>query len=260
MFTSLSTVRVIKYLVVLVTVWYIIGLIVRHYTYTRLTRQLSQSPSKDLYILPNFFPAQIFTRLVDLVEAHQNQPRGTGFRTNSIIRNGSSVSHHQASRLATGNLLSQIFSQMDSAQTIQQIYHKTGLRLQFVPVTDPNRVSMIFYTQPKDGIDWHYDGNNYYGHRWAAIYTIVNSGSGSAKFSSAKFMYRDKTQTHGIDSQPNSLILFRGDRIQHKVDTIREGERRIVVSMLFCDICERTLNPLSHLYQSGVNFIFYGTL
>ena len=73
-------------------------------------------------------------------------------------------------------------------------------------------------------------------------------------------MYRDKTQTHGIDSQPNSLILFRGDRIQHKVDTIREGERRIVVSMLFCDICERTLNPLSHLYQSGVNFIFYGTL
>ena len=94
---------------------------------------------------------------------------------------------------------------------------------------------------------------------WAGIYTIINSGKGGSTTSSAKFMYRDRLQEYSIDTQENSLVLFRGDKLQHRVAAIQPGEKRIVISMLFCNVCERTLNPLSHLYQGIVNQIFYGT-
>lgn len=152
---------------------------------------------------------------------------------------------------------SKIFNSLD---VLQKIYKRTGMLLQFVPLTDPNRMSILFYEKPKDGINWHYDGNNYYGQRWAGIFTIENNGFLPNTFSSAKFNYDDGSGSgiRTIDTKENSLILFRGDVVKHKVDNLQNGEKRTVVSLLFCDVCERTQNPIALLYQMGVNLVFYG--
>lgn len=182
-------------------------------------------------------------------------------RTNTIIRKGSSISYQQLSK-STGNskeLLLQL-NKLDSLNTLQSIETRTGLRLQFTPRTDPNRLSVIYYDKPKDTIGWHYDGNNYYGNRWVGIYTIINQNSSKTSPSSAKFEYVIDGKTHSFHSPENSLVLFRGDKIKHRVTPIAEGDKRIVVSMVLCDICERSLNPLKHLYQTVVNIVFYGNI
>jgi hypothetical protein len=251
--------RIILYIISFIVFWHFVSIVIRHYSYLRISNQLVLEPPQNLFILDNLLPIEVFNRLQADLDKNLDQITQGGHRTSSFIRNGSSMSHQQIHKLPPQHILSKFVYLLDSSQTLNRIRSKTGLQIQFVPLTDPNRLSIIFYIKPKDGIDWHYDGNNYYGHRWAGIYTIINSGNGGSTTSSAKFMYRDRSQEYSIDTQENSLVLFRGDKIQHRVDSIQPGEKRIVISMLFCNVCERTLNPLSHLYQGVVNQIFYGT-
>jgi hypothetical protein len=37
-----------------------------------------------------------------------------------------------------------------------------------------------------------------------------------------------------IPTPPNTLVVFEGARVDHKVTPIAEGERRLVVSMTYC--------------------------
>jgi hypothetical protein len=37
-----------------------------------------------------------------------------------------------------------------------------------------------------------------------------------------------------INTEPNSLVLFEGARVRHKVTPLRHGERRVVLSMTCC--------------------------
>jgi hypothetical protein len=227
----------------------------KHHHYKKIVSRVSDRdvPNK-VFIIPNFLRPTDFVRIRDIVDSvHTTQGL---HRSKNILRNGSSISHHNMGDTYYRDIL-RIYR---GAPILEKIHNETGIDLQFAPKTDPNRLSLLFYVQPKDGIGWHYDGNNYYGNRWAGIYTIINQGKTPYEMSSAKFNYILDGQEHSINTQPNSLVLFQGDKIRHKVDPIKKGEKRIVLSSVFCDVGERTLNPISLVYQSAVNLIFYGTL
>ena len=116
---------------------------------------------------------------------------------------------------------------------------------------------MLIYDKEKDGIDWHYDNTEYHGNRWSAILIITNKGY-NTEYSSSEFMYEEDNNVVSLRGMENNLLLFQGDIVKHKISKLLKGEKRIVISMVFCDVCTPKLSILSFIKQKFSNFIFYG--
>ena len=153
--------------------------------------------------------------------------------------------------------LSKIADIIDSPKFLQKVQSKMGIaNLRFVPKVDTNRLSLLYYKDEGDGIDWHVDGTIYMGDRWAGILTIVED----IKESEAKLELKPngKPATFPVEKMENTLVLFQGDQMQHRSRTMLKDEQRIVVSLLFSPNPTRTNNPVLRFYQTWVNYIFYG--
>ena len=134
---------------------------------------------------------------------------------------------------------------------------RTGiLDLQFVPEADTNRLSLLDYSNEGDGIDWHIDGTIYLGDRWAGILTIIEDIKGLD--SKLELNPHGQKKTFPVSKMINTLVLFQGDQVPHRVRPILKNEERIVVSLLFSPSSKRSNNPILRLYQAWVNYIFYG--
>ena len=174
-------------------------------------------------------------------------------RNDSSVRQGSSMGGHELRK----SPLSKIADIIDSSEFLEKVQSKTGIaNLQFVPEVDTNRLSLLYYKDEGDGIDWHVDGTIYLGDRWAGILTIVED----IKESEAKLELKPngKPATFPGEKMENTLVLFQGDQVQHRARPMLMDEERIVVSLLFSTNPTRTRNPILRLYQAWVNYIFYG--
>jgi len=174
-------------------------------------------------------------------------------RNDSSVRQGSSMGGHELRK----SPLSKIADIIDSSEFLEKVQSKTGIaNLQFVPEADTNRLSLLYYKDEGDGIDWHVDGTIYLGDRWAGILTIVED----IKESEAKLELKPngKPATFPVEKMENTLVLFQGDQVQHRARPMVKDEQRIVVSLLFSTNPTRTRNPILRLYQAWVNYIFYG--
>ena len=174
-------------------------------------------------------------------------------RNDSSVRQGSSMGGHELRK----SPLSKIADIIDNPKFLQKVQSKTGIaNLQFVPEVDTNRLSLLYYKDEGDGIDWHVDGTIYMGDRWAGILTIVED----IKESEAKLELKPngKPATFPVEKMENTLVLFQGDQVQHRARPMLMDEQRIVVSLLFSTNPTRTRNPILRLYQAWVNYIFYG--
>ena len=174
-------------------------------------------------------------------------------RNDSSVRQGSSMGGHELRK----SPLSKIADIIDSSEFLEKVQSKTGIaNLQFVPEADTNRLSLLYYKDEGDGIDWHVDGTIYLGDRWAGILTVVED----IKESEAKLELKPngKPATFPVEKMENTLVLFQGDQVQHRARPMLMDEERIVISLLFSTNPTRTRNPILRLYQAWVNYIFYG--
>ena len=101
----------------------------------------------------------------------------------------------------------------------------TGLEsLQYVPVEDTNRLSLLLYEgkDEGDGIDWHVDGSIYLGQRWAGILVLIED----TREDFAKLELQPNLVTTSLpkSNMVNSLVLFQCDHVRPMLD----GEERIV--------------------------------
>ena len=174
-------------------------------------------------------------------------------RNDSSVRQGSSMGGHELRK----SPLSKIADIIDSSEFLEKVQSKTGIaNLQFVPEADTNRLSLLYYKDEGDGIDWHVDGTIYLGDRWAGILTIVEDiNEPEAKL---ELKPNGKPATFPVEKMENTLVLFQGDQVQHRARPMVKDEQRIVVSLLFSTNPTRTRNPILRLYQAWVNYIFYG--
>jgi len=53
------------------------------------------------------------------------------------------------------------------------------------------------------------------------------------------------------------LLIFKGSEIPHKSTEIGIGEKRILLSMTFCDICQEKKNISYEIYEDVKNNILY---
>ena len=208
-----------------------------------------QSDKQQYFVLHDILPEKDFQHIRELVLKNQT----LFLRNDSSVRQGRSMGGHELRK----SPLSKIADIIDNPKFMQKVQSKTGIaNLQFVPEVDTNRLSLLYYKDEGDGIDWHVDGTIYLGDRWAGILTIVED----IKESEAKLELKPngKPATFPVEKMENTLVLFQGDQVQHRARPMLMDEQRIVVSLLFSTNPTRTRNPILRLYQAWVNYIFYG--
>jgi hypothetical protein len=133
-----------------------------------------------------------------------------------------------------------------------------GKPVQRISLSDPNACSLLTYTNKGDHINWHLDYSNYYGDRFVVLLTIVNENKEGDDLSANVFKYTYNGKIHSLKMKENSLVIFKGSEILHKSTPIDENERRILLSMVFCDICQEKKNVFNILYEKSKNYILYG--
>lgn len=118
-----------------------------------------------------------------------------------------------------------------------------GTKVVPTPLHDQSSCSVLCYERPGDHIGWHYDHNFYKGRHFTALIPIVNRGRDAGQVSSAELSAWIGDQSVAMPTPPNSLIVFEGARVLHKVTPIEEGELRIILSMTFAE------DPACYWYQ-----------
>ena len=131
--------------------------------------------------------------------------------------------------------------------------------VQRISLGDPNACSLLIYSKKGDHINWHYDYSNYYGDRYVVLLTIVNENAAKdGGLSQNIFQYNYEGKVYDLKMKENSLVIFKGSEILHKSSEIDDNERRILLSMVYCDICQEKKNVFNIIYESTKNYIVYG--
>ena len=102
------------------------------------------------------------------------------------------------------------------------------------PIHDQSSCSLLFYDRPRDHIGWHYDYNFYNGRHFTVLLPLVNRHLQEDRLSSAQLVICQDDREATIPTPPNTLIVFEGARVFHKVTRLAENELRIMLSMTFC--------------------------
>src|SRR5262245_59460373 len=130
-----------------------------------------------------------------------------------------------------------------SAPAIVSFYHSAfqdfisrlvGARVQPTPINDQSSLSVLFYDKPGDHIGWHYDHNFYRGRHFTVLVMITNAGQAADGLSAAELRARIAGQEIAVRAPPNTVVVFEGARVRHKVTPIHAGEQRLVLSMTYC--------------------------
>lgn len=133
---------------------------------------------------------------------------------------------------------------IESSPSIVALYHAPALKAIIsglcgagvvpTPFKDQSSLSILFYDKPGDHIGWHYDHNFYRGRHFTVLLPVINEGHGPDRLSHARLIARIGEEDRAIATPPNTLIVFEGAKVRHKVVPIAENERRLVISMTYC--------------------------
>lgn len=110
----------------------------------------------------------------------------------------------------------------------------TGERLSPTPLNDQSSCSILFYERPGDHIGWHFDHNFYRGRHFTVLLAVVNRGHAEGGLSAARLIARQNGADVPVLTPPNTLVMFEGGKVEHRVTPIADDERRIMLSMTYC--------------------------
>jgi hypothetical protein len=131
-----------------------------------------------------------------------------------------------------------------------------GVEVGPTPLHDQSSLSILVYDRPGDHIGWHFDHDFYRGRHFTVLLPLVNRGAAAGGLSHARLWARIDTVETPIETAPNTLVLFEGAKVLHKVAPIETGERRVVVSMTYCD--DPRSSPLQTVARRFKDTAFYG--
>jgi hypothetical protein len=178
-----------------------------------------------LAVLPAFLPAHVFMAL-------KTEAEGLVAPERSFV-----PTHKKGGTIAYETLIA-------TAPVIVSFYHSTqlmkfasrvaGVPLVPTPIYDQSSLSVLVYEQPGDHIGWHYDHNFYRGRHFTVLFALDNRGTAEGGLSHATLKARTGGRELSVSSAPNTMIVFEGAAVRHKVTPILDGERRLMLSMTYC--------------------------
>lgn len=132
-----------------------------------------------------------------------------------------------------------------SPDLIAYLSRLVGVPVQPTPIWDQSSLSLLVYDKPGDHIGWHYDHNFYRGRHFTVLLAIDNEGTAPGGLSHAVLKGRVGGQEIEIGTTPNTIVVFEGALLHHKVTPLLQGERRLVLSMTYCT------DPRSRWWQAA---------
>ena len=131
-----------------------------------------------------------------------------------------------------------------AAPAIVALYHAADLKgfisrvvgvgVEATPIHDQSSLSVLVYDKPGDHIGWHYDHNFYRGRHFTVLIALANEGRAAGGLSHAELQARVGGREIAVSTAPNTVVVFEGARVHHKVTPILQGERRVILSMTYC--------------------------
>lgn len=88
------------------------------------------------------------------------------------------------------------------------------------------------------------------------LLSLVNEGRGGLAVSSAKLLVKHEGQEEDIPTPRNTMVVFEGAHVYHRVCPLAESERRIILSMTFCT--DTTSTPLKDLERRIKDTAYFG--
>jgi len=131
-----------------------------------------------------------------------------------------------------------------------------GVAVVPTPLHDQSSCSLLVYERPKDHIGWHYDHNFYHGRHFTVLLSMVNEDRVHGGLSATRLQANIDGQVEEIPTPANTLVIFEGARVLHRVTPLEEQQTRILLSMTFCT------NPNAPWYKENARRIkdmaYYG--
>jgi hypothetical protein len=109
-----------------------------------------------------------------------------------------------------------------------------GVEVQPTPVHDQSSCSLLVYERAGDRIGWHFDHDFYRGRHFTVLLALVNRRAQGDGTSSAQLEARLPGGNQVIPTPPNTVVIFEGARVRHRVTPLGPDEQRILLSMTFC--------------------------
>jgi 2OG-Fe(II) oxygenase superfamily len=189
-----------------------------------------------LAVLPDFLPPHTFAALRAEAERLASPERNYV----PVHKKGGTIAYETLIAAAPG-----IVSFYHSAVLLGLVSRLVGIWVGPTPIYDQSSLSVLFYNKPGDHIGWHYDHNFYRGRHFTLLLAFVNTGQAADGLSHAVLEARVGGREIGISTAANTLVVFEGALVHHQVTPIREGERRLVLSMTYCT------DPRAHWWQAA---------
>ena len=173
---------------------------------------------------------------------------------NYIFRKGSGLDFFKLHSMNNYEGLLELYYSDELTLLLSNLYLKN---IQKPSLNDENLCSLLIYSKEGDFIDWHKDYSNYNGDRYVCLLTLVNENKEKNGLSHNEFIYKFNNTEYNLKMKENSLVIFKGSDISHKSTAIKDGEKRILLSMVFCDICQEKKNIINFIYEKLKNSVIY---
>jgi hypothetical protein len=124
------------------------------------------------------------------------------------------------------------------------------------PLHDQSSCSLLVYDRPRDHIGWHFDHNFYRGRHFTVLLCLVNEDRVHGGLSSAHLQARLDDKEEVIPTPPNTLVVFEGSRVLHRVTGLGPEQTRIQLSMTFCT--DPSAPWFKSLIRRGKDMAYFG--
>jgi hypothetical protein len=179
----------------------------------------------ELRSVPHFLPEDHFSRLREEILRLMGTER-------SYIpghKKGGTIGYRMLRNHAEQT--SQFYHSLEHQQCISEM---VGLSLKPTPISDESSLSVLIYDRPGDHIGWHYDHNFYWGRHFTVLLALENTGHQDDGLSAGRLRVKRRGSDEVVPTAPNTLVVFEGTQVRHRVTPVEEGERRIMLSMTYC--------------------------
>lgn len=203
--------------------------------------------SRRLVSMTGLLPTTILHHLREVVAGARNNERSyiPGHKQGGTI--AYEHLHHLAPELVTF-YQSQVLRDLVSAIV--------GVSVVPTPLHDQSSCSLLVYDRPRDHIGWHYDHNFYRGRHFTVLLCLVNEDRVHGGLSAAHLQARIDGQDEVIPTPPNTLVIFEGAQVLHRVTGLGPEQTRVQLSMTFCT--DPTAPWFKSLIRRGKDVAYFG--
>lgn len=203
--------------------------------------------SHRLVSLTGLLPSAILDHLRQVVDGARRNER-------SYIpghKQGGTISYEHLHRIAP-----ELVTFYQSQVLRDLVSNIVGVPVVPTPLHDQSSCSLLVYDRPRDHIGWHYDHNFYRGRHFTVLLCLVNEDRVHGGLSSAHLQARIDGKEEIIPTPPNTLVIFEGAQVLHRVTGLGPEQTRIQLSMTFCT--DPTAPWFKSLIRRGKDMAYFG--